>query len=355
MADATPATRMFVTCLPGLAPLVRQQLDDLPGITATGDGFDGRADVVLFRAGRGYRDRALALRTTEDVFVEVGRADRAQADDPRRIAAAIWRPQPVQRALSIWAEQQHPLAASMTFRVITRVLSESAFLRTELRRQLTEAVRRDRRRWTVADPAELEIWACEYRPGRFVAGLRLTDVRMRQHGGRGLERPGALRPTLAAAMVDLAGQPPGVLLDPCCGSGTILAEAVAAGWTATGLDIDPSAVAIARRNAAQATVHVGDARRMSLPDASATACVTNLPFGHQYRVQGETTSWLATVLREIARVTRPGGHVVLLAPEIPRAALPPSLRPAGALPVRLLGRNVMTWSYRACPGAGPPP
>jgi len=164
--------------------------------------------------------------------------------------------------------------------------------------------------------------------------------------GRLAAQFGALRPTLAAAMVDLAGKPPGVLLDPCCGSGTILAEAVAAGWTATGLDIDPSAAAIARGNAAQATVHVGDAQRMSLPDASATACVTNLPFGRQYRVQGEMTPWLATVLREIARVTRPGGHVVLLAPEIPRAALPPSLRPAGAFPVRLLGMNVTTWSYR---------
>jgi hypothetical protein len=34
-------TRMFATCLPGLAPLVRQQLDRLPGITPTGSGFDG--------------------------------------------------------------------------------------------------------------------------------------------------------------------------------------------------------------------------------------------------------------------------------------------------------------------------
>src|SRR5215471_475436 len=337
---------MFATCLPGLAPLVRRQLDDLPGITATGDGFDGRADVVLFGAGRGHRDRALALRTTEDVFVEVGRAGRAQAGDPRRVAAAIWRPQPVQRALSIWAEQQHPLAASMRFRVITRVLSEHTFLRTELRRQLTEAVRRDRRRWTVADPAELEIWACEYRPGRFAAGLRLTDVRMRQHGGRGLERSGALRPALAAAMVDLAGKPPGVLLDPCCGSGTILAEAVAAGWTATGLDIDPSAVAIARDNVARATVAVGDALAMGFPDASAAACVTNLPFGRQYRVHGEMNAWLRAALRQIARVTEPGGHVVLLAPQVPAAVLPPTLRPAGSFPVRLLGVSVTTWHYR---------
>ena len=344
MTEAT--TRMFAMCLPGLAPLVRRQLDQRPGIAVTGSGFDGRADVLLFAAERGHRDGALALRTTDDVFVELGRAGRAEAGDPRAIAAAVWRPDPVQRALSIWAERRRPLAASMTYRVIARVLSERAFRRTELRQQLTETIGRDRRRWTVADPAELEIWASEYRPGRFVAGLRLTDARMRQHDGRAVERPGALRPALAAAMVDLAGRPPGVLLDPCCGSGTILAEAVAAGWTATGLDIDPSAAAIARENVAAATVAVGDARAMGFPDGSAAACVTNLPFGRQYRVQGGRNAWLSAALRQMARVTKPGGHVVLLAPQMPAAVLPPSLRLAGSFPVRLLGVNVTTWHYR---------
>jgi 23S rRNA G2445 N2-methylase RlmL len=340
------ATRMFAMCLPGLTPLVRQQLDQLPGIAVTGTGFDGRADVLLFAAERGHREGALALRTTEDVFVEVGRAGLAEAGDPRAIAAAVWRRDPVQRALSVWAERRRPLAAAMTFRVITRVLSERAFRRTELRRQLSETIGRDRRRWTIADPAELEIWASEYRPGRFVAGLRLTDARMRQHDGRAVERPGALRPALAAGMVDLAGRPPGVLLDPCCGAGTILAEAVAAGWAATGLDIDPSAVAIARANVPQATVAVGDALAMGFPDASADACVTNLPFGRQYRVQGELNAWLRAALRQIARVTKPGGHVVLLTPRVPAAVLPPSLRLADSFPVRLLGVSVTAWHYR---------
>lgn len=337
---------MFVTCLPGLAPLVRRQLDELPGVRTTGSGFDGRADLVLFEADRGRRGAALTLRTAEDVFVEVGRALRAEGDDPRRIAARIWRPQRVQRALSIWAEEVRPLTGSMSFRVIARVLSEQAFLRTELRRDLSQAILRERPRWKPADPAQLEIWAGEYRAGHFVAGLRLTDVRMRQHDGREIERPGALRPTLAAAMVGLAGPPAGVLLDPCCGSGTILAEAVAAGWTASGCDNDPAAVAIARRNVAAASVQLADALRLTWPDGSAGACVSNLPFGRQYQVPGEMSGWLRALLRETARVTRPGGQIVLLAPEIPGAAAPSALQVAQTFPVRLLGTRTTIWTYQ---------
>lgn len=49
-----------------------------------------------------------------------------------------------------------------------------------------------------------------------------------------------------------------MLLDPCRGSGAILGEAVAAGWTATGPAIDPAAMTIARRNVTGVTVAVGD-------------------------------------------------------------------------------------------------
>jgi len=321
------ATAMFATCLPGLAPLVGQQLDDLAGVRTTGSGFDGRGDIILFEAGRGRRAAALALRTTEDVFVEVGRALRAHGDDPARIAARIWQPQPVQRALSVWAAEVRPLSASMSFRVIARVLSEKAFLRTELRQQLSQAIGQQRPRWKQADPAQLEIWASEYQPGRFVAGLRLTDARMRQHGGRQIERPGALRPTLAAAMVGLAGQPAGVLLDPCCGAGT-------------------AAVQIARRNVPAAAVEAGDALALAQGDGWAGCCVSNLPFGRQYQVAGEMSRWLRALLLELARVTRPGGRVVLLAPQMPAPAVPAALQLTGTVGVRLLGTRTTIWTYR---------
>jgi 23S rRNA G2445 N2-methylase RlmL len=341
-----PVTSMFVMCLPGLARVVRGQLHELPGIKPTDNGFDGRADVLLFEADRGARNAVTGLRTIEDVFVQIGRADRRKPDSPQQIASMVWQAERVQRALSIWAEQKHPLAGSMTFRVIARLLSEKAFLRTELRHQLTETIRQNRPRWKVADPAQLEIWICEYRAGAFVCGLRLSDVRMRQHDGRNIERQGALRATLAAAMVNLAGKPSGILLDPCCGSGTILAEAAEVGWTAAGTDIDASAVSIASRNVPEASVQIGDARQISLVDGSVRACVSNLPFGRQYHVPGNVTAWLTTVLGEAARVTSPGGHIVLLAPGVPRSALPASVTLAGRFPIRLLGVKTTTWHYQ---------
>lgn len=338
-------TRMFVTCAPGLASLVSMELADLPGITVTDSGFDGRSDFVLFEVERGHRDAALSLRTTEDVFVEVGRTLRSEGDNPRWIAGRIWKPARVQRALSVWAEEVRPLASSMTFRVITRVLEERSFLRTDLRKQLSQAIGADKPKWRFADPAQIEIWISEYRRGKLVAGLRLTDVSMRQHEGREVERQGALRPTVAAAMVQLAGNASGRLLDPCCGSGTILGEALEKGWTAEGFDIDPDAVDIARRNVPSASVTSGDARQINLADAAVNVCVSNLPFGQQYDVQGEMGDWLRVVLGEIARVTSPGGRVVLLAPTIPKQVVPADLRMRDRYQIRLLGTKTTIWAF----------
>jgi SAM-dependent methyltransferase len=336
---------MFAMAVPGLAPIMIRELAGLSGITVTDSGFDARSDVVLFEAARGSRSAALHLGLAEDVFAEVGRTLRAEGDKPDWISRRIWRPERVQRALSVWADEVRPLSGSMTFRVIARVLQERSFIRTELRRQLTEVIRQDRPKWRFGDPAQIEIWISEYSPGRFVAGLRLSDAGMRQHEGRLIEREGALRPTVAAAMVNLAGEPDGLLLDPCCGSGTILNEAVAAGWKTRGIDIDPDAVQISRKNIPAADVEVGDARHLGLADASVAAYVSNLPFGQQCAVQGDMSTWLRSVLDEASRVTHANGKVVLLAPNIPRSAIPIELRLADRFQIRLLGTNTTIWVF----------
>lgn len=339
------AIRMFATAVPGLTPIVGAALSRLPNAAVRSSGFDGRSDVILFEVDRRSRRDVLDLGLTEDVFVEVGRTLRADGDKPGWIAGRIWRPTRVERALAVWAEEVKPPTATMTYRVIARVLQERSFKRTDLRRHLTDVIQRDRTRWRVADPAELEVWISEYAAGRFVAGLRLSDVRMRQRGGRTVERHGALRPTVAKAMVDLAGESRGTLLDPCCGSGTILQEALRAGWKAEGLDIDSEAVQISRKNVPDAVIHAGDIRKLERPDASVDACVSNLPFGQQYTVQGSMDEWLRSALTEMARVTRSGGRIVVLTPDVPRNVAPTTLRLRDRFPIRLLGTQTTIRVY----------
>jgi SAM-dependent methyltransferase len=337
---------MFASVVPGMGTLVRREFGSLPGVRVTDLGFDGRSDLILFDVDRGSRELVWSLRTIEDLFVEVGRTLRSGGDQPQAIAGRLWRADRVEKALSVWAATVRPLTRTMTFRVIVRVLQERSFLRTKLREALIRLVSVDKPKWRFADPAQIELWVCEYRPGSLVAGVRLSSAAMRQHDGRVAERAGALRPTVAAMMVNLAGEPAGRLLDPCCGSGTILGEAARPGWDdVIGRDIDPEAVAIATKNTPSATVRYGDVRSLDLSDTSVDAVVTNLPFGRQFDVPGSMSAWLTRAFAEMARVVRPGGRVVVLAPKISARVVPASLKMRSKQRLRLLGMFTTLWVF----------
>jgi Methyltransferase domain len=343
-------TRLYATCVPGLGRKLRRQLDAIDGVVSTGTGSDGRADIVFFEADRAGRAEALESRLTDAVFAETGRASRVAGAGAMAVAGLAWPAEAVQRALSVWAEEVRPLAGSMTFRVVARVRSEARFRRTDLRQAMTAVISRDRPRWKTADPAQIEIWISEFHDGQYAAGLRLQAANTDRDDERQPQASDRLPPSVAAAMVDLAGRPGAAgpartLLDACCGAGTILAEALAAGWAADGYDMEEPAVEVARRAAPAARVELGDARELLLPDECVGACVSRLPSGRRSRAPGEWQDFAATVLTEMSRVTRSGGAVVLLAPEIPRPAIPGTLRLRRQLPIRLLATGQTIWVF----------
>ena len=347
--------RYVATAVPGIGELLAKQFALLPRARdAEVIGNDGRNDIVAVdsRGTLPFND----LRSAEDLFAQVGEVHR-----PRGLPSMIetlMRPEGMERALSAYANHQRPLHSRMGYRVISRVLSEKEFLRTALRDELSKRIGKVHPRWMEADPGELEFWVLEVRPNHFVLCLRLTRANFRQRGGRVEERPGALRPSIAAAMVQLAGadddndgQARGPLLDPCCGSGTILSEARAAGWDPViGTDIDVDAVRVARRNVAGAEISKADARELAAADGSVGAVVSNLPFGGQYTVPGNPREWLDTVIGEAARVVRPGGRIVMLTAAGRTAgsviARHPRLELEQRIEVRVLGTHASMWVAR---------
>ena len=157
--------------------------------------------------------------------------------------------------------------------------------------------------------------------------------------------------TLALRKADGDGVAGQVLLDPCCGSGTILAEADIQGWEPVGGDLDPVAIEVARQNLGRtARLFSADVRRLPVADASVAAVASNLPFGRQYDLQGRPESWFAGTLGELVRVTRPAGSIVLLVPRssaFQRALVRQSgIQLCERMDLRLLGMKTALWSLR---------
>ena len=339
---------MFATCVPGLSRMLRHQLAAADGITITASGFDGRTDIVFFAANHAGRGEAQRSRLAEEVFAETGRASRSASASqagragPSEVVSMAWQSAAAERALSVWAHEVRPLSGSMTCRVSVRLRTQTGLRSADLRRAMAAAIATDRPRWKFADQAQLEVRLSEWHDGQYVAGLRIGGM-ARQRRGRVRDLSGELPATVAAAMVQLAGPRAagGILLDPCCGPGAILAEAAAAGWTAEGSDIDEVAVETASQHAARLTVQLGDARELLLPDDYVSACVSWLPG----RVPGAWPDWAGAVLSELSRVCRSGGRVVLLAPDLPRASIPGALRLRKQVPIALPGTTQTIWVF----------
>jgi demethylmenaquinone methyltransferase/2-methoxy-6-polyprenyl-1,4-benzoquinol methylase len=112
------------------------------------------------------------------------------------------------------------------------------------------------------------------------------------------------------SMLECAGDLRGTLaVDACCGTGDVTLALARAGAQALGVDFTPQMLARAREkgrraSAMQAAFAQGDA--LSLPVRTGTADVCTIAFGIRNVADREQA------LREMMRVLRPGGRVLLL-------------------------------------------
>ncbi|MBU3655902.1 MAG: methyltransferase [Alphaproteobacteria bacterium] len=125
----------------------------------------------------------------------------------------------------------------------------------------------------------------------YIGVQRFQADQLPHRAARTAERAGSLPHEIAGAMVELAYLQPGErLLDPVCGTGTLLIEAAAvqSDLVLHGYDVDHRAIQAASKNLAtianpaQLELSVVDSREPRLPPASIDVILANLPFGVQF-------------------------------------------------------------------------
>src|SRR5437660_4749664 len=215
---------LYATVHPGLEDVAGEEIaQELGGaVKRAGSG------VVVFRVPE--TDRAvLRLRTTEDVFLYAWGTDalsyRAQdLDSIRRWTdRADWA-----RLLPIHHAVRPKPKGKPSYRFVVQMTGEHGYRRADALKALARGMAgKLPASWRPAEEnAAVEVWLTIH-GAMAVCGLRLSDKTMRHRQYKVEHLPASLRPTVAAAMVRLADVKPGqTVLDPMCGAGTLLAEAL---------------------------------------------------------------------------------------------------------------------------------
>ena len=298
MTRATDPRALVVRCAPGLARVLQLEMRfrKLLPRGARPLVLHQRNHDLIFAKQAGAADALQSLRVADDAgdCLAHGRfkVSAAQLD---RIGAACAGREP-------WR-----LLVSATGKHFNRMDTERFFAR-ELRE----------RRVRLLDDAARVLWVHLIDEKLYV--VRQSFTRSRAHDrARIEERKGSLPATVAAAMVFVAELAKGErVLDPVCGSGTLLAEARAKECdlgALLGFDVDAGAVRAARANLrelAGADVRLGDGAATGLDAASIDAVLANLPFGKQFGSVATNAALYTRLLAEARRLLRPRGRAVLL-------------------------------------------
>ena len=305
--------KLFFLTTRGLESVSADEIAAVPEVTIVSIGYRR-----ITASCAGSLAPLLDLRTVDDAFLDL--AAWENVGRPRRTLALL-------RDLSSRLDLRAAVAdltrlravpQSPAFSVTASFVGKRNYGAEEIKSAVSEGVMM-RHDWRYTDDdaaADLNVRVFIERETATV-GLRLSRRPLHEREYKNAHTAGSLKPPVAAAMLRLVGIAPGQsLLDPCCGAGTILAEAGKFGAAVRGGDIDTAAVSAARVNlraaGTAAIVSAWDARALPIADGSVERIVTNLPWGRQITVSGSLALFYRDVCAEMRRVLAPGGRVALL-------------------------------------------
>lgn len=323
-ADTTPLPPLYAMLHAGLEPVVADEIARDLG----GEVKKTRRGTVIFRLDAIDED-AISLRTTEDVYLLAWGSDTLtyKAADLKSIAEWTAKKPDWKRLFELHRAVRGAPKGKPTFHLVCQMQGEHGYRRVDALDAMAEGLRgKIPASWQPADEnAWYEVWLTI--TGRTaVCGVRLSDRTMRHRTYKREHVAASLRPTIAAAMVRLAGAGPGMtVLDPFCGAGTILAEQIelarrrrAGHVRVVGGDLDANALANAAANIERlgpADLGRWDATRLPMAADSVDRIVTNPPFGKQLSSIEQVPALYRAAAKEWNRVLRSGGRAVILVAE----------------------------------------
>jgi 23S rRNA G2445 N2-methylase RlmL len=323
--------------------------------------------VVVFRVPEIDRS-LLELRTTEDVFLLAWGTDQLsyRAEDLERIRRWTAKEANWAELLRIHHAVRPKPKAKPTYHLVAQMDGVHGYRRVDALKALARGLAgKFPASWKEADEnAAIEVWLTIH-GATAVCGLRLSDRTMRHRTYKLEHFRASLRPTLAAAIAWLGDlKPKQVVVDPMCGAGTILAEALLAtrgkrladgtGWDLTliGGDAEPAHVRAAETNLRRlgpVRLSTWDARHLPLESGSADRILSNPPFGKQLSTPAEVGPLYRAMIKEYDRILRPGGKAVLLVADagaLKEAVRQVTWRQQRQVAVRVLGQRAVIFVFR---------
>ena len=335
------------TCFAGLGPLVQRALERQGARNLA--GFRVRNfDYLSFRLERSKIRSLRSVHLLEDVFLEISQVPHiAKSSDNAKLSRRLDRAallEAVALKNELFPDKKHRRRGPPTFCCFVRQHKDHRVHRKQVSQAVVLSIARCFPRWRLNDPADLEFWV--FWADAAVLALRLSDQTLKYRGRRPPELPGALRPTIAAAMVELADVQDGqAVLDPMCGTGTVLLECSRRfpGASLFGADQSAEAATTATgRLGGKATIRRCELDALDYAPGTFDRVVTNLPWGDQTPIRGPVyTKGVAKLLDCVAD----DGMVVLLTSR--RDLLEPTLRRLRARwkTTRVLVQGTWAWIY----------
>jgi tRNA (guanine6-N2)-methyltransferase len=353
--DAPP---LYAMVLPGLETIAADEITDgLRGeIKKTARG------LVVFRLPQ-IDARVFDLRTTEDVFLLAWGSDALtyRAEDLKSIRRWTAHEAEWSRLLVIHHALRTKPKGKPSYHLVAQMHGQHGYRRVDALKALADGLSGQLpASWRpVAENAAVEVWLSIDRHTA-VCGVRLSDRTMRHRAWKVEHLPASLRPTVAAAMVRLAEpRRDMLLLDPMCGAGTILGEAIdyarrhrLGTLQVQGGDMDANAVRAAEvnlRRLGPARLERWDATHVPLEDATVDRIVSNPPFGKQLSRPEEIGPLYRRMVPEYDRVLKPGGRAVMLVSEdtpLREAARAVGWKLLRQVDVRVLGQMTLITVWR---------